>query len=230
MCKAMSFEIQNEPRAKLLTVVRAAAMAALLLPSCHREDPPSPPVSPPSVSVPVPVPVPDAGVGVDAGVRVGDTDAAPPEVDAGALPQTRDKPEPSSSAMDTRAKALVDAIVHDDPERGLAFFFPVAAYAQVKAVTNPESDWRRRLVANFTRDIHALKKELGEDAQFLRIEVPKGARWVEPGEEYNRLGYYRVYGAQIVCAGKNGRERPVRISSMISWRGEWYVVHLTGFK
>ena len=151
------------------------------------------------------------------------------DVDAGALPQTHDKPV-ADAALESRARALVDAIAHDDPERGIPFFFPVAAYEQVKAIQHPASDWRRRLVGNYSRDIHALSRELGTELQFQRIEVPKTARWVEPNEEYNRIGYYRVYGAQILCTTKGGRERAIRISSMISWRGEWYVVHLTGFK
>ena len=63
-----------------------------------------------------------------------------------------------------------------------------------------------------------------------RVEVPDDrARWIEPGEEGNKLGYYRVYGTRIVYE-VDGKERTFDVSSLISWRGEWYVVHLTGFK
>jgi len=55
------------------------------------------------------------------------------------------------------------------------------------------------------------------------------ARWVEPGEEWNRLGYWRVYGSELrVEAG--GRTHTIAIRSLISWRGEWYVVHLNAMK
>ncbi len=115
----------------------------------------------------------------------------------------------------------------------MPFFFPVTAYEQVKAVGSPASDWRRRLVAAYKRDIHALHKRLGdkaESAKLVRLDVPdERARWVEPDEEYNKLGYYRVYGTRIVYE-VDGKERTFDISSLISWRGEWYVVHLTGFK
>ena len=87
----------------------------------------------------------DSGdVVVDANAPAGD---AAPAVDPATLPQTRDKPEASGPAFDARVAALWSAIVQDDPERGLPFFFPLAAYEQVKAIQNPAADWKRRLVA-----------------------------------------------------------------------------------
>lgn len=120
----------------------------------------------------------------------------------------------------------------------MPFFFPVTAYEQVKAIPSPASDWRRRLVAAYKRDIHALNKRLGDKAdaaRFVRLDIPdERARWVEPDEESNKLGYYRVYGTRIIyeidADGSSRKERALDISSLISWRGEWYVVHLTGFK
>lgn len=165
-------------------------------------------------------PSPAASTAVDAG-------------DPGSLPQTRDRPPAKSPALDTRAAALWDGIVSDDPDKAMPFFFPVTAYEQVKAISSPASDWRRRLVAAYKRDIHALHKRLGdkaESAKLVRLDVPDDrARWVEPDEEYNKLGYWRVYGTRIVYE-IDGKERTFDISSLISWRGEWYVVHLTGFK
>jgi len=154
-------------------------------------------------------------------------------VDPGKEPQTRDKPPATSEAMDLRAAALWDGIVHDDADRALPFFFPVTAYEQVKAISYPASDWRRRLVAAYKRDISNLHKRLGdkaESAKLVRLEVPDDrARWVEPNEESNKLGYWRVYGTRIVYE-IDGKEKSFDVSSLISWRGEWYVVHLTGFK
>src|SRR5690606_19295400 len=106
------------------------------------------------------------------------------------------------------------------------FFFPVSAYEQVKALASPASDWRRRLVAAYKRDIHGLRKRLGDratSATFVRLDVPdERARWVEPNEEWNKLGYWRVYGSRLVYQ-VDGKERALDISSLISWRGEWYV-------
>ncbi len=163
------------------------------------------------------------------------TAAAADAGDPGSLPQTRDKPPASGPELDARARALWDGIAHDDPDRAMAFFFPVGAYEQVKAIPSPASDWRRRLVAAYKRDIHGLSKRLGDKGaadlpKFVRVDVPdERARWVEPNEESNRLGYWRVYGTRIVYE-VDGKEKSFDISSLISWRGEWYVVHLTGFK
>ena len=76
-------------------------------------------------------------------------------------------------------------------------------------------------------------QQLGKDAEratFVRAEIPDDrARWIDPGDEYNKLGYYRVYGTRVRYE-IDGKESSFEVTSLISWRGEWYVVHLTGFK
>ncbi|MBX3199623.1 MAG: hypothetical protein KF894_15920 [Labilithrix sp.] len=215
------------------------ALCALIA-GCSRGAPPAPEGVDAAVA-PLPPPTPaestsasDAAAAiVDAGAPKVTTTSIVDAGDPGSLPQTRDRPPASSPALDARAAALWDAIVHDEPERALPFFFPVTAYEQVKAIHSPASDWRRRLVAAYKRDIHGLHERLGkkaESATFVRLDVPdERARWIEPDEEYNKIGYWRVYGSRIVYA-VDDKERTLDISSLISWRGEWYVVHLTGFK
>lgn len=176
----------------------------------------------------------DAGAPHDAGASGATASASAPDAgDPGALPQTRDKPKGNGEGFEKRAALLFDAIVADDPDRAIPFFFPVTAYEQVKAIAYPASDWRRRLIGAFKRDIHGLHKRLGDkaaSAKLVRFDVPDDrARWVEPDEESNKLGYWRVYGTHIVYE-VDGKERTFDVSSLISWRGEWYVVHLTGFK
>ncbi len=164
----------------------------------------------------------DAGAGVAAS---GD--------ESGKLPQTHARPEPEGDAFDARVRALFDGIAQDDVARAMPFFFPLTAYAQVKAIANPAADWRARLVAHYARDIHALHAKLGANAsraRFVAADVPMDrARWVEPGEEYNRIGYFRVYGTKL--RGEiDGAPVSIDVTSLISWRGEWFVVHLTGVK
>ena len=202
------------------------------LSGCTRGSPPAPTGVDAAVA-----PLPGPALAASATSGLGDGGAASSaEVDGGdpgSLPQTRDKPAASSPALEARAATLWDGIVHDDPDRAMPFFFPVSAYEQVKAIPSPASDWRRRLVAAYKRDVHGLHKRLGEKAEtakLVRLEVPTDrARWVEPNEEWNQIGYWRVYGTRIVYE-VDGRERALDVSSLISWRGEWYVVHLTGFK
>jgi hypothetical protein len=155
--------------------------------------------------------------------------------DPGLLPQTNDKPDATSDAFNARMQLVWSAILTDDAERAIPAFFPLTAYEQTKAIATPERDWNRRLLAHFKRDIHALHAEVastgvGTSARLVRVELPeKHARWVEPGDEGNKLGYYRVYGTQLIWSAE-GREHASPISSFISWRGEWYIVHFTGFK
>ncbi len=227
--------------------IALASLVLLEAASCHRGEPPSPvgvdasvaPLPPPSVAVAA-APA-DTASRKDAGTERAEAPRAEHEPDAGGaggdpglLPQTRDKPSSTSAGFQARAATLFRAIAEDDPKIGMAFFFPVTAYAQVKAVQNPQADWKRRLVSAYERDIHALHERLGAragEAKLLRVEVPERAKWVEPDEEYNKIGYFRVYGTKLVYAsGDGGPERTLGVSSLISWRGEWYVVHLTGFK
>ena len=226
---------------------RSPALGLVLLLACHQGEPPSAVGLDAAVS-PLPPPPGEATTAGDAGANanangVGSAAVASAAVanaatvdagpDPGTLPQTKDKPEASGAAFDGRVASLWDAIVKDDPDRAMPFFFPVTAYEQVKAITNAASDWRRRLVAAYKRDVHALHKRLGEqaaNAKLVRADVPQDrARWVEPNEESNKLGYYRVYGTRLVYE-LEGKERSLEITSLIAWRGEWYVVHLSGFK
>lgn len=151
----------------------------------------------------------------------------------GKLPQTRDRPALSNDALRARFEGLWRAIVDDDPLQADPFFFPLAAYEQVKDVAKPAADWRFRLHAAYARDIHDLHAQLahrGPDVVFVGGVIPsERARWVEPGEEYNKLGYYRVFGSELRYRTA-GRDHSFRIASLISWRGEWFVVHLNAVK
>jgi hypothetical protein len=155
------------------------------------------------------------------------TSAATP--DPGALPQTGEKPVGSGATFDAGVQGLWQAIVHDRPELGMAFFFPESAYLQVKALSDPATDYQQRLIANYEQDIHTLHTQLGTaagSAQFVGIDVPDSqAVLVQPGEESNKLSYWRVYGTTLRYSA-NGTINTFPVTSLISWRGEWYVVHL----
>jgi hypothetical protein len=212
--------------------MRLAALAtglfAIRLAACTRVGPPTPDGSP-SIAVPeLPVPAmspvpttPSAGP------------APMPSADPAELPQTHDVPHGAGVVFETRAAALWNAIVKDDPPRAMPLFFPAAAYDQVKDIANPGADWKHRLVAAYARDIHALHDRLGDAtgrARFVALEVPDArARWVEPGEEYNKIGYFRVFGSKLRYE-VDGAARTFDVKSLISWRGEWYVVHLSAIK
>jgi hypothetical protein len=125
--------------------------------------------------------------------------------------------------------ALWHGVQSNSVRAALPAFFPEAAYAQVKAISDPRADWLDRLVGAYRLDIgaaHALLSAGGTRARLLRVHVPGTfAHWVRPGACYNRIGYYEVPNARVVY--RDGRAvRSFGIASMISWRGVWYVVHL----
>ncbi len=92
-------------------------------------------------------------------------------------PQTGDLPGTEDPAFQLRVQGLWRAIVDDDPETALAFFFPLGAYQQVKAISDPVGDYQTRLIAAYRSDIQALDRvgaltdfgigsDLGDDPRY----------------------------------------------------------------
>jgi hypothetical protein len=160
------------------------------------------------------------------------TTTAPPTttttLDPGTLPQTDEKPSGIGAEFDARMKTLANAIINNTPDSAISTFFPVSAYKQTKKNTDPAADWKNRLIANFKVDVADANKKLGANAKnavFTGVTVPNTAVWVKPGEEYNLGPYWRVFKTQMNFT-VDGKNVQIPIESMISWRGQWYVVHL----
>jgi len=149
--------------------------------------------------------------------------------DPGALAQTDQRPSAGTPQCQAGVLALWRAIVTDDASLARGFFFPQAAYRQVKDIGDPDGDYQNRLLADYATDIHQLHLQLGPNAPsatFVAFDVPDAdADWIQPGAEYNRGSYWRVYGSRIRYSA-NGEQGSMPVTSLISWRGEWYVVHL----
>ena len=152
-----------------------------------------------------------------------------PAPNPGTLPQTSQRPSSSTRPFGAEMAALWRAIRTDAPGAGRRAFFPEAAYVQVKAIADPRSDYRGRLLADYSLDIGAAHALLGAGApraRLIAVEVPAAyAHWVPPGACYNRVGYYEVPNSRLLYRS-GGAVRSLGIASMISWRGVWYVVHL----
>jgi hypothetical protein len=149
--------------------------------------------------------------------------------DPGTLPQTDTFPSADSPQFQAEMAALWSGVVTGSVESALPAFFPESAYAQVKAIADPGADWQDRLVGEFSEDLAAAHGLLGTDgatATFVGVTVPSAyGHWVDPGVCENRVGYYEVPNSRVVYQ-EDGQTRSFGIASMISWRGEWYVVHL----
>ena len=160
---------------------------------------------------------------------VRDTTTTLPSNPAGALPQTTALPTSSSSQFESEMRDLWSAVKSGSFVQAMPAFFPEAAYAQLKALADPTSDWRWRLVADFELDVAAAHDYLGSaaaTADFVGVYVAADeAAWITPGYCYNSIGYWHAPAARLVYT-VSGVEQSIGIASLISWRGEWYVVHL----
>jgi hypothetical protein len=150
-------------------------------------------------------------------------------VDPGSLPQTRQLPSATDPSFRQRIDDLWNAVVAGRPGLAAPAFFPLSAYIQVKGISDPVHDYRTRLIPDFDQDILTIHAALGPGvatAQLTGVSVPDAAEWILPGVEYNKGSYWRVYGTEVHYVLAGGRTGSFEIHSMISWRGEWYVVHL----
>jgi hypothetical protein len=148
--------------------------------------------------------------------------------DPGRLPQTTVLPSSATPRFRARMAALWRGIVRDDPAAAAPAFFPRSAYLQVKALPDASADYRDRLLHNFRLDVRAAHRLLGRGAPRARlvgVRVPREWAWIVPGYCANSVGYWHAPGSRLVYR-EGGHLRSFGIFSLISWRGEWYVVHL----
>jgi hypothetical protein len=148
------------------------------------------------------------------------------------LPQTEDKPTIASAAFQKRAELLFKAIATDDASIAAPTFFPKQAYVLVKDIPHAEKDWDARLWTLFKRDIHEYHGLLGKDpdkATYDGVTSDEAhLKWMAVGSEGNKLGYWRAFGTLLAFKNAAGQSRKLEVTSIISWRGEWFVVHLHG--
>ena len=219
------------PHAAAPSVLAPMASARPAAPVASAEsDAASAPTPPPSASTA------DAGRApvADAPSAAGSITPALIDADGKPLPQTDQRPSLSSPSFQQRIAAIAQAIISGDAEPAAGAFFPLPGYQQVKDIAKPERDYRFRLLANFKRDVLEYHHALGANAaqaRFAGVTVSEGdAKWMAPGSEGNKLGYFRVLRSRLHFTLPAGRSRDFELTSLISWRGEWYVVHLHGFK
>jgi len=149
--------------------------------------------------------------------------------DAGALPQTAALPSSTSPQFQAAMQALFTSIAAGTPATASGAFFPQGAYVQLKDIDGALYDYQHRLLGDFGADVMAAHAELGAgaaEADLTSVQVPmQYAHWVPAGECENGVGYFEVANSRVVYI-EGGVTRSFGIASLISWRGEWYVVHL----
>lgn len=153
-------------------------------------------------------------------------------LDPGSLPQTSVLPSAQDPQFDARLSDLLQAVASGRPALAAPAFFPLGAYTQVKGISDPVHDYQTRLIPDFDQDILALHSEIdpgGAPVTFASVTVPDAAQWIRPGVEYNKGSYWRVYDSRLNFR-LAGQLHYFTIVSLISWRGEWYVVHLSSIR
>jgi hypothetical protein len=148
---------------------------------------------------------------------------------ASELPQTHTLPSSRSRRFRSLMDALWEGVRQGRVGPALIAFFPKGAYVRLKAIYGAASDWQHRLLYDYGLDVRAAHRLLGARASRARlvgvIARSSYAHWVESGVCSNDLGYFEMPNARVVYS-QDGHRGSFGIASMISWRGEWYVVHL----
>ena len=145
---------------------------------------------------------------------------------AGALPPTSTLPKTTNAAFANAVHDLWLAVTTGNPDYAKPAFFPEKAYQQVKAIADPESDWQGRLWLDFTLDIAAVHKLVKPGATLVKVTTPtQYEQWIPAGACYNSLGYWHLPGSRLVYR-QGGVTDSFGIASFISWRGDWYLIHL----
>jgi hypothetical protein len=145
---------------------------------------------------------------------------------AATLPQTSAFPSTTDTAFKNVIHDFWLAVTTGNPNYAKQAFFPEKAYEQVKAIPDPDSDWQTRLWYEFTLDVAAVHPLIGKNAKLLKVIVPaEYAIWIPPGACYNNIGYWHVPGSRVVYK-QDGATKSFGVTSFISWRGDWYLVHL----
>jgi hypothetical protein len=139
-------------------------------------------------------------------------------------------PPLESEDLTQRAKKLLDAIVQDEPAVGESFWFPKEPFIPLKDVKGPDKYWDN-LHASYARDIHALhrKRKSWEGATFVGFKMGSTPKWVPPGDEANKIGYYRSFRGKLTYR-MDDKDTTIEVHTIISWQGEWFITHLSKFK
>ncbi|WP_437964821.1 hypothetical protein WMF04_34845 [Sorangium sp. So ce260] len=181
----------------------------------------------------------DGGAGTDAAAAATDGSlmpGSPPAADADAgatataVATNKILPALESEELTARARALFDAIAKNEPALADPFWFPKDPFIPLKDVKDPGKYWDN-LHAAYANDVKAMhrKRKSWEGARFVGFEVGSRPKWVPPGDEVNKIGYYRSFHGKLKYE-IDGKPASLDVHTIISWQGRWYITHLGDFK
>jgi hypothetical protein len=186
--------------------------------------------SPPTASA---TPIASAAPVVDATVDAGAPDAATAAAPAAPAPPfaaDNNLPPTEGPELQERAKSLLEAVIHDEPQLGDSFWFPKEPFIPLKDVKGPDKYWEQ-LHRSYGNDVHAIhkKRKSWTGVVFERFEIGSKPKWVKPGEEANKIGYHRSFRGKLHYT-VDGQSESFEVRTVITWQGRWYITHLSKFK
>ena len=178
-------------------------------------------------------PIASAAPVVDATVDAGAPDAAAAAAPAAlAAPFAADNnlPPTEGPELQERAKTLLDAVIHDEPQLGDSFWFPKEPFVPLKDVKGPDKYWEQ-LHRSYGSDIHAIhrKRKSWAGVVFEKFEIGSTPKWVKPGEEANKIGYHRSFRGKLHYT-VDGQSESFEVRTIITWQGRWFITHLSKVK
>lgn len=189
--------------------------------------------SPPMASASAVAPLASAAPVVDASADAGAADAAAPAAPTAAAPPfaaDNNLPPTEGPELQDRAKSLLEAVIHDEPQLGDPFWFPKEPFIPLKDVKGPDKYWEQ-LHRSYGSDIHAIhkKRKSWTGVVFEKFEIGSKPKWVKPGEEANKIGYHRSFRGKLHYT-VDGQSESFEVRTVITWQGRWYITHLSKFK
>ena len=140
------------------------------------------------------------------------------------------KPEGAQADLEAKGRALLEAIVADDPDQAKDFFFPRKPFTPLKDAKDPDRYWKH-LYRAYEKDIHELHRRRRDwsGVTFERMDPGTKPVWVPPGDEANEIGYFRSWGTRLRYR-VDGERYSVKLHTVITWQGRWYITHLLPWK
>jgi hypothetical protein len=154
------------------------------------------------------------------------TDATAAAAPGGTDPENRKAPPADDPELGRQGRALLAAIAAGDPELARGFFFPREAFKPLKNVRDPDHYWRYlwELYAHEIRTLHGKRRDW-KAAELASLRPGTPPKWIRPGVEANRIGYWRTFRSPLAYR-VGGRQYRIVVDTMISWDGHWHVTHL----
>lgn len=154
--------------------------------------------------------------------------AAPKDADYD--PANKAKPPIDSEELQARARGLFDAVKQNNPTLGEDFWFPKEPFLILKDIKDPGKYWDQ-LHRAYVKDIEKLHKKRAnwDGCEFEKFEPGSPPKWVKPGEEGNKIGYFRTVKGNLVYKAE-GKSHKLEVRVIISWQKRWYITHLGKFK